>query len=221
MHFHLPKPLHGWRQFAGEVGIIVLGVLIALAAGQVVEVWQWRHDVGVVRDSITGELSNDRARWERDVASSRCALVDIQRLDEWASADANGAPPATPSLESGNLLSMHSANWKLATGSQTLAHFPLREQLAFAALYDGLANRQADLDRASDLMERVHTLLPLAADQRERLQLRESLGDLGAALSDLLSNGGYMKRHFDAVGVRADRSDFAADLPATGCRTAT
>jgi hypothetical protein len=23
MHFHLPKPLHGWRPFAGEVGIIV------------------------------------------------------------------------------------------------------------------------------------------------------------------------------------------------------
>jgi hypothetical protein len=20
MHFHLPKPLHGWREFAGEVG---------------------------------------------------------------------------------------------------------------------------------------------------------------------------------------------------------
>jgi hypothetical protein len=28
--FHLPKPLHGWRQFAGEVGIIVIGVLIGL-----------------------------------------------------------------------------------------------------------------------------------------------------------------------------------------------
>ena len=32
MHIHLPKPLHGWRAFLGEVGIIVLGVLIALAA---------------------------------------------------------------------------------------------------------------------------------------------------------------------------------------------
>ena len=29
MHLHLPKPLHGWRAFVGEVGIIVLGVLIA------------------------------------------------------------------------------------------------------------------------------------------------------------------------------------------------
>ena len=28
------KPLHGWRTFWGEVGIIVLGVLIALGAQQ-------------------------------------------------------------------------------------------------------------------------------------------------------------------------------------------
>jgi hypothetical protein len=34
MHVHLLEPLHGWRAFAGEVGVIVLGVLIALGAQQ-------------------------------------------------------------------------------------------------------------------------------------------------------------------------------------------
>lgn len=37
MHFQLPKPIQGWRQFVGEVGIIVVGVLIALGAEQIVE----------------------------------------------------------------------------------------------------------------------------------------------------------------------------------------
>src|SRR5258708_2499167 len=37
MHFHLPKPLHGWREFTGEVGIIVIGLLIALAVQQGVD----------------------------------------------------------------------------------------------------------------------------------------------------------------------------------------
>ncbi len=37
MHVHLPRPLHGWRELVGEVGVIVLGVLIALGAGQIVE----------------------------------------------------------------------------------------------------------------------------------------------------------------------------------------
>ena len=33
MSIHIPKPLHGWREFVGEVGIIVIGVLIALGGG--------------------------------------------------------------------------------------------------------------------------------------------------------------------------------------------
>jgi hypothetical protein len=48
MHVHLPKPMHGWRAFAGEVGIIVLGVLIALGAEQVV---QTIHERGEARDA--------------------------------------------------------------------------------------------------------------------------------------------------------------------------
>jgi hypothetical protein len=31
------RPLHGWRVFAGEVGVIVLGVLLALGAQQLAE----------------------------------------------------------------------------------------------------------------------------------------------------------------------------------------
>ena len=46
MHVHLPKPLHGWRAFVGEVGIIVIGVLIALAAEQVAEDWRWHRKAG-------------------------------------------------------------------------------------------------------------------------------------------------------------------------------
>ena len=32
LHIHRPKPLHGWSEFAGEAGIIVIGVLIARGA---------------------------------------------------------------------------------------------------------------------------------------------------------------------------------------------
>ena len=81
MHFHLPKPLHGWREFVGEVGIIVIGVLIALSAEQAVEAWHWHDKVSVVRRSLMGELGNDRARWELDVAQMRCALPYMDALD--------------------------------------------------------------------------------------------------------------------------------------------
>jgi hypothetical protein len=52
VHVPLPKPLHGWRGFAGEVGIIVLGVLIALTAGQAVESIHDREQVRQGEESL-------------------------------------------------------------------------------------------------------------------------------------------------------------------------
>ena len=69
MHFHLPKPLHGWREFAGEVAIIVLGVMIALGAEQVVEQWHWR---GEVREA--DQRMRDDMRFDLAVASERFAI---------------------------------------------------------------------------------------------------------------------------------------------------
>lgn len=203
--------MHGWRAFAGEVGIIVLGVLIALAAESLVEDWQWRHKVAIVRMSLIGELANDRARWEVDIAAARCARRDINGLDTWTQAGGNNAPPSE-NIGAHNFFWMHSANWNLATGSQTLDHFPIDEQLAFASLYDGVAHRQIDIERTREIFERVQTLIPLATDAQGRRELREELGDLKGKINALTANDAYMKRHFDALGVRADSSDFAADL---------
>jgi len=74
MHFHLPKPLHGWRAFAGEVGIIVLGVLIALGAEQVVESIHDRYLAREALDHIRGELAYDSA-----FAAERIAIGDCMR----------------------------------------------------------------------------------------------------------------------------------------------
>lgn len=57
MHFHLPKPLHGWRAFAGEVGIIVLGVLIALGAEQLVTIFHERSTSIDARNSVRSSSS--------------------------------------------------------------------------------------------------------------------------------------------------------------------
>ena len=59
MHLHLPKPLHGWREFAGEVGIIVVGVLIALAAEQVVEHFRQRAELNEAEGAMRSELRDD------------------------------------------------------------------------------------------------------------------------------------------------------------------
>ncbi|HEY3813939.1 MAG TPA: hypothetical protein VGL66_11995 [Caulobacteraceae bacterium] len=217
MHIHLPKPLHGWRAFVGEVGIIVLGVLIALGAESVVESFHWRHKVEVVRRSLMGELANDRARWDVDLVAARCAHQDMLALDAWLKGGGAGVQPMARNIRPENLFWMHSANWNLATGSQTLDHFPMDEQLAFAALYDGVAHRQRDLQRAHDTMTHVQALTPLATDAQGRRELSVALRDMDGELYAVVANNGYMQRHFKALGVKTDSSDIAADLAVARC----
>jgi hypothetical protein len=37
MHVHKPKPVHGWRELALEIGTIICGIVIALGLEQVIE----------------------------------------------------------------------------------------------------------------------------------------------------------------------------------------
>ncbi|THD70531.1 hypothetical protein [Phenylobacterium sp.] len=61
MDIHKPKPWHGGREFAKEVGTIVLGVLIALAMEQAAEWAHWRQKLSDLRIAMTSELASDDA----------------------------------------------------------------------------------------------------------------------------------------------------------------
>jgi hypothetical protein len=52
MEIHKPKPFHGWREFLKEYGIIVIGVLTALAAEQTVEALHHREIVARGEDAL-------------------------------------------------------------------------------------------------------------------------------------------------------------------------
>ncbi len=80
MHFHLPKPLHGWREFAGEVGIIVLGVLIALGAEQVVEAAHQRQEGAAAEKIIRSEVALNLGRLQSRMQIHGCVLRRIDQI---------------------------------------------------------------------------------------------------------------------------------------------
>lgn len=92
MEVHRPKPAHGWRMFLGEVGIIVLGVLIALVAEQAVRALEWRHKVHAAEAAMAAELRDD----DGPQAYARAAMHDClqQGLDAIRGAVEQGAPRA-------------------------------------------------------------------------------------------------------------------------------
>lgn len=137
MHFHLPKPLHGWREFAGEVGIIVLGVIIALGFEQAVERVRWNQQVHAARDAIHREMAFDLADFADRLRVAPCLdrdLIEAQRRLDVAAA--TGSTPSSPvgSDSPGRLLLV--GDYEAQQFAQNLIHFPADELSGLGLWYD-------------------------------------------------------------------------------------
>ena len=137
MHFHLPKPLHGWREFAGEVGIIVVGVLIALAFDQAVEQIRWNQQVHVARAAIHREMAFDLAEFADRLRVAPCIdrdLAEAQRRIDIVESRGSTPSPAVAADSPGRLLLV--GDYDAQQSAQNLVHFPASELSALGLWYD-------------------------------------------------------------------------------------
>jgi hypothetical protein len=142
MHFRVPKPLHGWREFAGEVGIIVIGVLIALGAEQVVETIHWRHEVGLFRNSVDHEMANNLGTYTYRMKENACVDARLRDLDRLLASWRAGHPLAlTGPIGAPSSLSLETSVWQ-SRDANIVTHMPMRERMAIGRMYDEFANNE-------------------------------------------------------------------------------
>jgi hypothetical protein len=136
MHIHVPKPLHGWREFAGEVGIIVLGVLIALGSEQLIETIRIRREVSQFRSAVTAELATDLASYRYRIEQEPCVKRRLRELRVWLDAERSGTA-LVPVGEIGrpSLYSLLSSVWK-SSNPDVMNHLSLETRERYAGLYD-------------------------------------------------------------------------------------
>jgi hypothetical protein len=147
MHFHLPKPLHGWREFAGEVGIIVVGVLIALGAEQVVGSVHRTEQARDARDAVRGELEFNLARLESRSDIRGCVdrrLSEIQALLD--DADAGAGAIRTPGwIGRPQNWTMQTARWDAASQAGEAALLSRDELGAYGLMYGWMDNLGSEM----------------------------------------------------------------------------
>lgn len=140
MHFHLPKPLHGWREFAGEVGIIVIGVLIALGAEQALETIHGNSEVREFRGAVDHEIGYDLGSYKQRLILGPCVRARLAELDHVIASDRAGRPIEMHGLSRWPVsFSLRTGVWTGRTG-EVEARMPLQTRLAYASIYDDLAN---------------------------------------------------------------------------------
>ncbi|HEY7004986.1 MAG TPA: hypothetical protein VH392_00745 [Sphingomicrobium sp.] len=187
MRFNMPKPLHGWRAFAGEVGIIVLGVLLALGAQQFVEDLNSRQNVRQTRAAIDAELSHDLAALQFRLNQRDCVSHRLSELDRWSRAIGNGQSlrlrkPIDPPI----FFALRTAVWDSTTGEVT-SRMPLDAKLNYASMYGAMKTLQSLLD---DEGNQWATIQGYGAnrdlDRRELHDVQSAIAELRSS-NDLLS----------------------------------
>lgn len=144
-----PRPLHGWRIFAGEVGVIVLGVLLALGAQQAVEEIQIRSDVREFRRTIDHEIGLNLYVYEVRSRGSACNEKRIRDLIDWVKSAQDGQE--LPQIVPGPpiMLSPYRSAWDNRDGT-VFSHVPAKTRQKYAEFYDELENNWDKANRELD-----------------------------------------------------------------------
>lgn len=162
------KPIRNWRDFLKEVGIIVLGVLIALAADEAVDAWNWHKEVGIVEDSLDDELADSLFAAQERIKIADCQSRTLDALDALAD-NSHGTLYIRNPLVTRNQI-WGSAAWDAAVASGTIAHMPHDTRNDYAALFSFVRLFHELNLRSQDLWARI------AAYRRPR-KLTESARD--------------------------------------------
>ncbi|HVH85932.1 MAG TPA: hypothetical protein VM912_04355 [Terriglobales bacterium] len=159
MHFHLPKPLHGWREFVGEVGIIVLGVLIALGAEQAVEAIHNGSEANDARNEINAEIVTDITRLKQRVLADQCVDARLSEIDRIVdAAEADGMIKRPPWIGRPPFYGIESERWDAASQSGRISRLPSSWQAQFGFLYTALRRFYYVIDLEQQVWSRLEAL---------------------------------------------------------------
>ena len=81
MHIHPPKPPHSWSDLLREVGVIVVGILLALGAEQIIERLHWREQTRIADEGMAVELHDSLMFAYERVIIDPCLRGQIRLLN--------------------------------------------------------------------------------------------------------------------------------------------
>jgi hypothetical protein len=227
MPVKLPTPRNGWRVFAGEVGVIVLGVVIALAAQQAVEALNWREEVRRTEEALIIEIADSVVHASERQMVNRCLSGRLASLigkvssnqGSWkgdpmpinksprAVATVSAAPYRTPNRPwSSNV-------WEAAQNGGVFNHMRRERVAAFSKVY-------ARLEGLRKVNEAEHQVFPnllflsfdTQLDAGTRQQALAGLGKLDWLNGTILLDGKMLIAEVRALRLDFSRTSLKRDL---------
>lgn len=220
MMFQMPKPRHGWRAFGGEVGIIVVGVLIALGAQQLAEDWQARSRTRASIAAVEAELATNAGVFEERTIQQSCEerrLAEMRALIS-AARTTRLLPRITGIGKSVSRPTLRAA-WEEAQDSEVLDRWPRQDRITVATLYSQQAPSDALTLRETQQWLRLESMMQMMAGPVTE-------GDL-ALLADVIAdltfyswnNGIDARQEVAGISGRGIRPSYFVALDRKGSRS--
>ena len=147
MDIHKPKPVHSWRELLKEIGIIVIGVAIALSGEQAVEALHNHHRAEQAREGIRGEIALGLGHIATRERLEKCVSRRLDEADGLIAGLAAGKlPPGPIWIGRPYFYILPDSLHKTTVQSGAAGLLSNKDQAAYAAVYEAFSDyTQAEL----------------------------------------------------------------------------
>lgn len=135
------RPAKGWQAFSEEVGVVVLGVMLALGAQQAAETINQRREASQTRAALSNEIAETLAFLELRRVAQPCIDKRLKELrgivDQWGRSNSFKTPSW---VSQATWFSFGTARFDAAQSAGRLALLSSEEQYRFGLIVGGLRN---------------------------------------------------------------------------------
>ena len=180
MKLSMLRPREGWRAFAGEVGVVVLGVLLALGAQEIAETIDDRSEAAATRESLANEIEESLAVLELRKAAQPCIDRRLKELraivNDWGRTGSFETPRW---VSQATWFAFDTARFEAAQSAGRLALLPSDEQYRFGLVVESLKTFRDIQKRETDAWSTLRMLQsgPEVLSASDRTAVRVALQD--------------------------------------------
>lgn len=194
------SPSMGWKAFWSEILIVILGVLIALAANEAVQNWNWQNKVRDGEARLLPDMAYLFSLSAEQVVIAPCVEAQLTALSQKLVQSGKTWAPVTVHIDDGYNTrwvvripnrTLSFAIWDALVADGTAARFPQDRQATYGMIGARIKRTQNQSDEANQLARRMLALghpMALSDDTRryflvmtEEMRSLMTLNTIGAS----------------------------------------
>lgn len=213
MHVHPPKPTHSWREFFREIGIVVIGILLAIGFDQVVEEIHWHQEVQKARKALHNDIMDLTDILRYRLEAENCVRQRLATLDKIIEHPSDA--PEVHDFSPGIGFALSTNVWQAQQYSQVLTHFKDEELFDLGAFYFQIANMQRIINEEAHSWQKLEVLIgqPSRLGPADIAGLRVASSEASASNSLIVLIARELLDGTQKLGIKVRaRSSYAARL---------